>query len=121
MRLLGLVLGFLFTDQWVHLMKTYAFGMAATTTGERLGAILIGIVLLLIILIFIRAVFSSSFLNGFIVATGLFLSFDIVVFHWIFQLHRITNGQEANILEPVFVVCGIAILWYGWKKERKNS
>ena len=61
--------------------------------------------------------FSRSFFHGFIVSADLILSLDIVLLHWIFQLHRITNGPEADVLEPVFVLCGVAATIIGVKRE----
>ncbi|MDQ0221354.1 hypothetical protein ELQ35_15700 [Peribacillus cavernae] len=69
----------------------------------------------------IKWLFSRSFFQGFIEAAGLFLSFDIIVFHWVFQLHRITNGTEANWLGPILVVFGSIFVWYGIKRERQNT
>ncbi|WP_366414841.1 DUF2243 domain-containing protein [Paenibacillus sp. GP183] len=78
-------------------------------------------VVLLIFMEVFRRFFSPSFFNGFVVATGLFLSFDILVFHWIFKLHRITNGPEANVLEPIFVCFGLLLFWQGLRREIKQN
>lgn len=119
MKVLGAVAAFFVTDFFFHIVDALAAGLKADTPMERIGAILIGITVLLILMAVFHKFFSRSFFNGFTVATGLFLSFDIVVFHWIFQLHRITNGPEASWLEPVFVATGIIFVIYGVKKERK--
>lgn len=118
MKLLGAITAFFLTDFLFHLIDALAFGMKAETQVGRIGAVFFGICVLLILMAIFHRFFSRSFFNGFTVATGLFLSFDIVVFHWIFQLHRITNGPEANWLEPLFVLAGIGLVWYGVKKER---
>ncbi|MBM7662049.1 putative membrane protein [Bacillus mesophilus] len=117
MRILGVVFGYLLSDLFFHLIHSSAAGLKAETQGERIGAVLFGVFVLLILMFIAHFVFSKSFFQGFVVATGLFLSFDIVVFHWIFQLHRITNGPEANWLEPILVVGGIVLIWYGIKRE----
>lgn len=106
--------GFLF-----HSLKVSAMGVQLDSMSERLGAIGFGLVMLALFMILFKKLFSESFFNGFLVATGLFLSFDIVVFHWLFGLHRITSGPEANWLEPLFVLCGTLVIFFGVIKERK--
>jgi len=64
---------------------------------------------------------SSSFFHGFLVAVGVFLSLDIVVVHWIFGLHRVTAGPEANVIEPILVAAGIGFVIYGLRRERRSS
>jgi uncharacterized membrane protein len=118
MRLFGAILGFFAVDFLFHLIDALAFGMKAETEAERIGAVGVGIIVLLLLIVLFYRLFPKSFFHGFIVATGLFLSFDIVVFHWIFQLHRITSGPEANWLEPIFVVTGTLFVIYGIKKEK---
>ncbi|WP_066048706.1 DUF2243 domain-containing protein [Robertmurraya korlensis] len=118
MRILGAIAGFFTVDFLFHIIDALAFGMKANTAPERIGAVGFGILILLILMTLFYRFFSKSFFHGFIVATGLFLSFDIVVFHWIFQLHRITSGPEANWLEPLFVVGGTCLLLYGIRRER---
>jgi hypothetical protein len=120
-RLLGFINGYLITSFYFHSLKGYAFGIQLDTSIERIGAVGSGLVILLVLILIFKKVFSSSFFHGFIVATGLFLSFDIVVFHWFFQLHRITSGAEANWLEPLFVAFGTILLVYGVKKEKATK
>ncbi|OLS40683.1 DUF2243 domain-containing protein [Bacillus sp. MRMR6] len=118
MRLFGAILGFFAVDFLFHLIDALAFGMKAETGAERIGAVGVGVTVLLLLIALFYRFFPKSFFHGFIVATGLFLSFDIVVFHWIFQLHRITSGAEANWLEPIFVVTGTILVIFGIKKEK---
>ncbi|WP_419880926.1 DUF2243 domain-containing protein [Peribacillus sp. B-H-3] len=118
-RFLGFVAGYLTMNLFFHSIHAYAMGIKLESMGGRLGAVGTGIVILIILAIFIERVFSRSFFHGFLVSTGLFLSFDIVVFHWLFGLHRITNGPEANWLDPIFVVCGTITIFYGIRRERK--
>jgi uncharacterized membrane protein len=120
-RIMGFITGYIITSLYFHSIKAYAIGVELDTAWERIGAVGSGLIILLILMILFNKLFSTSFFNGFIVATGLFLSFDIVVFHWFFQLHRITRGPEANWLEPLFVVFGTLLLIYGVKKERLNQ
>ncbi|WP_078544495.1 hypothetical protein [Litchfieldia alkalitelluris] len=121
MKFLGAVLAFFLTDFFFHIIDAYAVGLKAESPGERIGAVIFGILFLLILMAFFKRIFNPSFFNGFTVATGLFLSFDIVVFHWIFQLHRITNGPEANWLEPILVVAGSILVWQGVRQEQKRN
>jgi uncharacterized membrane protein len=120
-RIMGFITGYITTSLYFHSIKAYAIGVELDTAWERIGAVGSGLIILLTLMILFKKFFSTSFFNGFIVATGLFLSFDIVVFHWFFQLHRITSGPEANWLEPLFVVFGTLLLIYGVKKERLNQ
>ncbi|WP_456279284.1 hypothetical protein [Bacillus sp. AK128] len=120
MRILGVVAGFIVSDLFFHIVNTSAAGLKAESQLERIGAVLFGVLVLLIFMVIAHRFFSRSFFQGFVVATGLFLSFDIVVFHWVFQLHRITNGPEANWLEPVLVIGGVIFIWYGIKREINN-
>jgi hypothetical protein len=117
--LLGVITGALITYQVQHIFSAHAFGYTNTNAMHRIGAVLFGIVVLLIFMEIFRRFFSPSFFHGFVVATGLFLSFDIAVFHWIFKLHRITSGSEANVLEPIFVCLGILLIWQGVHRELK--
>ncbi|WP_163099661.1 hypothetical protein [Peribacillus alkalitolerans] len=118
MKLLGIIVAFIVTDFFFHIIDAFALEIKPENQVERIGAVLFGVVILLILMAIFHRFFSKSFFHGFTVATGLFLSFDIVVFHWIFQLHRITNGPEANWLEPILVIVGSIFVWYGMNKEK---
>ena len=72
--------------------------IAVTTMAGRLAVIGLGVVSLVFFLM-AAARRSRAFFNGFLVAVGTFLSFDMILFHWVFQLHRITSGPAANVLE----------------------
>jgi hypothetical protein len=120
-RIFGALSGVVVTELCMHIDDAFAMSLRATTMGGRIGAVLIGVVILLLLMILIRRFFAPAFFNGFTAAVGLFLSFDIVVFHWIFQLHRLTNGPEANWLEPIFVVFGSAAVYYGVRREKESS
>ncbi|MDQ0253432.1 hypothetical protein J2S74_000804 [Evansella vedderi] len=117
-RFIGFLIGVLYMDWIFHSRHVYAFELAATTTAERLGALaFIGLGTILFF-IFCAKFFLASFFHGVLAAAGFFASFDIVVIHWIFQLHRLTAGPEANVIEPILVVVGIILFIYAIKRER---
>ena len=93
--------------------------VAVTSMAGRLAVIGFG-VLCLILFLMAAARLSPSFFNGFLVAIGTFLSFDMILFHWVFQLHRLTSGPEANVLEPLFVGLGIVFVIVGLRRERST-
>jgi uncharacterized membrane protein len=90
-----------------------------TTMAGRLGVILLGVVFLVWFLSLAMR-FGPSFFRGFLVAVGAFLSFDMILFHWVFRLHRITSGPEADIVEPLFVLLGLAFVIIGIRFERAS-
>ncbi|PLS18637.1 hypothetical protein CVD28_05735 [Bacillus sp. M6-12] len=108
-------------DSFFHIIEAFAAGLKAESAAGRIGAVVFGMAILILLMGIFKRFFSASFFQGFIVAAGLFLSFDIIVFHWIFQLHRITNGPEANWLEPILVVFGSVFVWYGIRREQQNN
>jgi uncharacterized membrane protein len=93
--------------------------VAVTSMAGRLAVVGLGCACLVLFLM-AAARLSRSFFNGFLVAIGIFMSFDMILFHWIFQLHRLTNGPEANFLEPFFVGLGVAFVIIGFRKERST-
>ena len=113
----GMVVGGIATHQLFHLREAIAFTLKATTLTERLSSVFAAAILLLFLAYLVFRLFNRSFFHGFIVSAGLILSLDIVLLHWIFQLHRITSGPEANVLEPLFVLCGTAVTIIGVKRE----
>ncbi|MEB1805836.1 MAG: hypothetical protein LPK26_00750 [Bacillaceae bacterium] len=115
---IGIFVGFLYTDWLFHTQHVHAFEMTATTTVERLSALAFGGAGTILFFIICRKVFSLSFFHGVLAASGFFASFDIVVFHWLFRLHRLTYGPEADIIEPILVVIGIILLVYAVRKEK---
>jgi predicted membrane protein DUF2243 len=95
--------------------------VTADTTTERVLAVLLGAGILLLMLALVWRRFPRTFVHGFVVAAGVFLSVDIVVFHWILRLHRITAGPEADVIEPVLVALGAGFLTYGLLGERARA
>jgi len=91
-----------------------------TTMGGRIGVIMIGVVALVGFLS-LSMRFGPSFFRGFLVAIGTFLSFDLILFHWVFQLHRLTIGPESDIIEPAFMLLGLAFIVYGIRAERASQ
>src|SRR5437879_6329917 len=88
-------------------------GQLAVLTGAF--AVLIGF------LVWSKRATSASFFWGVLAGTGLFLSFDIVWVHWIFGLHHLTNTEMDLVLEPLLVLVGIAFLWFGITRERRQA
>jgi hypothetical protein len=120
-RLLGMTAGLAVTNLFFHSSDALAMSLRAETMPARIGAVMLAVVVIIATMIGARLWFPRPFFHGFVVANGLFLSFDIVVLHWIFQLHRITSGPEANVLEPIFVVVGVGFLVFGLRGARAKS
>jgi hypothetical protein len=95
--------------------------VAPTTMGGRIAVVLLGVAILLLTLMGARRWYPPSFFRGFAVAVGIFLSFDIVVFHWLFRLHRITAGPEADVIEPILVAVGVGLVAVGLRGESRSS
>ncbi|MBY6036406.1 DUF2243 domain-containing protein [Fictibacillus nanhaiensis] len=118
-----LLIGFLFGLFAMSHWSTYAYAweLRAVSPIERVGAVLTGVAILIILLLFIYKRYNSSYFHGFLAAIGLFLTVDNILFHWVFQLHRITSGPEANWLEPVFIMIGAGFVYYAWKNEQPQN
>jgi Predicted membrane protein (DUF2243) len=95
-------------------------GITVATMTGRIAVVALGAAVLIGCLVASRRFFSRSFFHGFMVSSGVFLSFDIVVFHWLFRLHRITSGPEANVIEPLLVLMGIGFVGYGLTHENRR-
>src|SRR6266542_957565 len=91
-----------------------------STTAERLAVVLVAVAVLVGFLFWARRAASRSFFLGVLVGIGLVLSFDIVWVHWIFGLHHITMHEEDVVLEPLFVLIGLAFMWFGISRERQH-
>jgi uncharacterized membrane protein len=99
----------------------FGSGLADAPMIGRIAEVALGAIVLIGSLAASRRFYSRSFFHGFMVSSGIFLSFDIVVFHWLFKLHRVTPGPEANIIEPLFVLAGIGFIAYGLINEKRRS
>jgi uncharacterized membrane protein len=91
-----------------------------TTMAGRLGVILVACLFLVAFLVLAARV-GPSFFRGFLVAVGTFLSFDMILLHWVFRLHRLTSGPEADFVEPAFVVLGLVFVVVGLRSERASQ
>jgi hypothetical protein len=95
------------------MMAAMGLWMLRETIAGRVAVVLLAAAFLLLPLVLAKRLASSSFFRGFLVAVGVFLSFDIVVFHWLFRLHRITAGSQANVIEPILVAAGAGFVIHG--------
>ncbi|WP_026286274.1 DUF2243 domain-containing protein [Salsuginibacillus kocurii] len=120
-RVASFLIGVLFVDYLFHTDQAQALGFEAETMGERLGALaFVGGITLVFFYICYRF-FARSFFNGSIFAAGFFASFDVVVVHWIFQLHRITDGPEAIYIEVFLVILGLIMMVFSVFYERREK
>ena len=91
-----------------------------TTMAGRLGVIGFAVASLIFFLVLARRR-GDAFYRGFVVAVGTFLSYDTLVLHWVFRLHRLTTGPEADILEPMFILLGVVFIVYGLRSPARSS
>ncbi|UCZ53278.1 DUF2243 domain-containing protein [Bacillus shivajii] len=119
-RWIAFLVGVLFVDFFFHSGHSFAFGFKAETLIERLSALLFVLVITLFFYYICYKFFARSFFNGVIFASGFFASFDIIVVHWIFQLHRLTYGPEALIIEVLLVLVGVAMIIYAMMQEKRE-
>ena len=87
------------------------------TMAGRIAVVLLVTATLLGTIYIAHKLYSTSFVNGFLVAIGIFLTLDLIIVHWLFELHRITSGPEAVWLEGMFVLVGIVFLTIGLRRE----
>jgi hypothetical protein len=92
-----------------------------TTSTAQFAVIAVAVAVLIGFLLWTKRETSASFFWGVLAGTGFVLSFDIVWIHWIFGLHHITNTQMDLVLEPLFVLLGLAFLWFGITRERRHT
>jgi hypothetical protein len=91
------------------------------TWAGQLAVVAIAVLLLIGFLFWSQRAGSASFFRGVLAGTGFVLSVDIVLIHWIFGLHHITNTQMDVVLEPLFVVLGLVFLWFAITRERRAA
>jgi hypothetical protein len=91
------------------------------SVAGRVVVVALGAAFLLLSLGLVQRIYPPPFFRGFLVAVGIIFSFDVVVFHWVFQLHRITDGSEADVIEPVLVAIGLGFVLHGLLRERSQS
>jgi hypothetical protein len=90
-----------------------------STASGRIAVLAVAVAVLVGFFLWSRRGLSLSFFRGVLAGSGLILSFDIVWIHWLFGLHRITNSPEDLVLEPLFVLTGLAFMWFGISQERR--
>ena len=84
----------------------------------RIGGVALAVVIVLATVVLAYRLYSVSFFNGFVVAVGLFISIDLLLVHWMMEIHRITAGEEAIWLEIPLFVSGLAFVVVGLRRER---
>lgn len=89
------------------------------TMGGRIGGVALLVALVLGTVYLANRFYSVSFFNGFLVAIGLFATVDLIVVHWLMELHRITSGEEATWIEVVLAVVGIVFIALGLRGESR--
>lgn len=87
----------------------------------RIGGVALAVVIVVATLVVANRLYSVSFFNGFLVAIGIFLSFDLFLVHWMLELHRITSGPEAVWLEIPLFVTGLVFVSIGLRREIRPS
>jgi hypothetical protein len=92
-----------------------------TTAAGQLAVITFAVAALIGFLLWTKRATSASFFLGVLAGTGFVLSFDIVWVHWIFGLHHLTNTQMDLVLEPLFVLLGLAFLWFAITQEHRQA
>jgi hypothetical protein len=92
-----------------------------TTSAGQIAVLTVAVAVLIGFLLWTKRATSGSFFWGVLAGTGFVLSFDIVWVHWIFGLHHLTNTQMDLVLEPLFVLLGLAFLWFGITREHRHT
>lgn len=92
-----------------------------TTSAAQIAVLTAAVAALIGFLLWTRRAMSASFFLGVLAGIGFVLSFDIVWIHWIFGLHHLTNTQMDLVLEPLFVLLGLAFLWFAITRERRHA
>ncbi|MEH2508297.1 MULTISPECIES: hypothetical protein [unclassified Bradyrhizobium] len=92
-----------------------------TTSAGQMAVLTVAVAALIGFLLWTKRATSASFFLGVLAGTGFVLSFDIVWVHWIFGLHHLTNTQMDLVLEPLFVLLGLAFLWFAITRERRQA
>lgn len=92
-----------------------------TTSAGQIAVLTVAVAVLVGFLLWTKRATSASFFLGVLAGTGFVLSFDIVWVHWIFGLHHLTNTQMDLVLEPMFVLLGLAFLWFAITREHRHA
>jgi hypothetical protein len=92
-----------------------------SSPAEQLAVLAVAVAALLGFQLWSLRATSASFFRGTLAGTGFVLSFDIVWVHWIFGLHHLTNTEMDLVLEPLFVVLGLGLLWFSITREPRQG
>jgi hypothetical protein len=92
-----------------------------TTSAGQIAVLTAAVAVLIGFLLWTKRATSASFFFGVLAGTGFVLSFDIIWVHWIFGLHHLTNTEMDLVLEPLFVLLGLAFLWFSITRERRHT
>ena len=95
-------------------------GFVPQTMLGRIGGVVLAVAILLGT-IWLAHRYSVSFVNGFLVAVGIFLTVDLFLVHWVLELHRVTSGPEALWVEIVLFVAGMLFLVMGLRRESRQA
>jgi hypothetical protein len=77
-----------------------AFMVPVDTSAGKLAVVMLAVAFLIGFILWSKQTKSASFFRGVLAGMGFVLSVDIVLVHWIFGLHHITNTQMDIVLEP---------------------
>jgi len=102
----------------VELCLAFALVPVSPSAGQ-LSVIAVAVAFLIMFLLWSQRTTSASFFLGALAGMGFVLSVDIVLIHWIFGLHHLTNTQMD--LEPLFVLLGLVFLWFAITRERRQA
>jgi hypothetical protein len=118
----GLVIAGLHQVNTTQIKLVLAFSLVpVSTSAGQIAVITAAVVFLIGFLMWSKQTTSASFFRGALAGMGFVLSVDIVWIHWIFGLHHITNTQMDIVLEPLFVLLGLAFLWFAITRERRQA
>jgi hypothetical protein len=104
----------------VELCVAFALVPVSSLAGQ-LSVIAVAVAFLIMFLLWSQRTTSASFFLGVLAGMGFVLSVDIVLIHWIFGLHHLTNTQMDLVLEPLFVLLGLVFLWFAITRERRQA
>jgi hypothetical protein len=96
-------------------------GFVPQTMQGRIGGIALAVAVLLGTIWLVHRRYSVSFVNGFLVAVAVFLTFDLLLVHWVMELHRVTSGPEALWVELVLFAAGLLFLVLGLRREARKA
>ncbi|MEX1287611.1 MAG: DUF2243 domain-containing protein [Acidimicrobiia bacterium] len=96
-------------------------GFVPQTMAGRIGGVGLAVAILLGTIWLAHRQYSVSFVNGFLVAVGIFLTFDLFLVHWVLELHRVTSGPEALWIEITLFTAGLLFAYVGLRREYRKA